>query len=46
LECLREEGFAVCELDGAASSPLVIAKRIQEWIQGRGRGNAAGELKG
>jgi adenylate kinase len=46
LECLREEGFAVCEMDGAASSPLVIAKRIQEWIEGRGRGNAAGELKG
>jgi adenylate kinase family enzyme len=46
LECLREQGFAVCEVDGAASSPLVIAKRIQEWIEGRGLGNAAGESKG
>jgi adenylate kinase len=46
LECLRDEGFAVCEIDGAASSPLVIAKRIREWIDGRVRGNAAGELKG
>jgi hypothetical protein len=35
LECLREEGFAVCEVDGAASSPLVIAKKIREWIEGR-----------
>ena len=35
LECLREEGFAVCEVDGAASSPLVIAKKIREWIDGR-----------
>jgi len=35
LECLRDEGFAVCEIDGAASSPLVIAKRIQEWIESR-----------
>jgi adenylate kinase len=38
LECLREEGFAVCEVDGAANSPLVIAKRIREWIESR-RGN-------
>jgi adenylate kinase len=35
LECLRDEGFAVCEVDGAASSPLVIAKRIQGWIESR-----------
>ena len=35
LECLREQGFAVCEVDGAASSPLVIAKKIQGWIEGR-----------
>ncbi len=35
LECLREQGFAVCEVDGGASSPLVIAKQIREWIEGR-----------
>lgn len=35
LECLREEGFAVLEMDGASASPLVIAKRIQGWIDGR-----------
>jgi adenylate kinase len=46
LECLRKEGFALCEVDGAASSPLAIAKRIQAWIEGRGYGKAAGELKG
>jgi adenylate kinase len=46
LECLREEGFAVCEVDGAASSPLVIAKRIQGWIEGRKRANAVGEVEG
>jgi adenylate kinase len=41
LECLREEGFAVCEVDGAASSPMVIAKQILEWIEGRrGKGEA------
>lgn len=40
LECLREEGFAVCEVDGAASSPLVIAKKIQEWVESR-RGSGA-----
>ncbi len=40
LECLREEGFAVCEVDGAASSPLVIAKQIQEWVESR-RGSGA-----
>jgi adenylate kinase len=34
LECLREQGFAVCEVDGAASSPLVIAKKIHDWIDG------------
>jgi hypothetical protein len=38
LECLREEGFAVCEVDGAASSPMAIAKRILDWIESR-RGN-------
>ena len=43
LECLREEGFAVCEMDGASSSPLVIAKRIQDWIEGRS--NAACQVK-
>ena len=37
LECLRGEGFAVCEVDGAASSPLVIAKQIREWIESRQR---------
>ncbi|MGA3189048.1 MAG: adenylate kinase [Bryobacteraceae bacterium] len=44
LECLREEGFAVCEVDGAASSPLVIAKQIREWIgsrQGNGKSQQA-----
>jgi adenylate kinase len=40
LECLREEGFAVCEVDGAASSPMAIAKRILSWIEER-RGGAA-----
>jgi len=35
LECLRGQGFAVCEVDGATSSPLVIAKKISEWIAGR-----------
>jgi adenylate kinase len=35
LECLRGQGFAVCEVDGGASSPLVIAKQIREWIDGR-----------
>lgn len=42
LECLREQGFAVCEVDGAAGSPLVIAKQIQGWIISRAGGaNAA-----
>jgi adenylate kinase len=40
LECLREEGFAVCEVDGAASSPMAIAKQILGWIEER-RGGAA-----
>jgi adenylate kinase len=39
LECLREEGFAVCEVDGAASSPMAIAKQILGWIEER-RGGA------
>ena len=34
LECLREHGFAVCEVDGAASSPMAIAKQIRGWIDG------------
>jgi adenylate kinase len=33
LECLREEGFAMFEIDGAGSSPLAIAKQIREWLQ-------------
>jgi adenylate kinase len=36
LECLRAEGFAVFEVDGAAASPLAIAKQIRELIEGRG----------
>jgi adenylate kinase len=44
LECLREEGFAVCEVDGAASSPLVIGKRILEWIESRN--GTAGQVAG
>lgn len=47
LECLRVEGFAVCEVDGGASSPLVIAKQIREWIdsrRGANQNNAAGQV--
>jgi adenylate kinase len=43
LECLRGQGFAVCEVDGGASSPLVIAKKIREWIDSR-RGNGKSKL--
>ena len=35
LECLRKEGFAIYEVDGAAASPLAIAKRIRELIEAR-----------
>jgi hypothetical protein len=42
LECLRGQGFAVCAVDGGASSPLVIAKQIREWIEGR---RAAGQVQ-
>jgi adenylate kinase len=35
LECLRGQGFAICEVDGAVGSPMAIAQRIKQWIDGR-----------
>ena len=35
LECLRGQGFAICEVDGAVGSPMSIAQRIKQWIDVR-----------
>jgi adenylate kinase len=42
LACLREQGFAICEVDGAVGTPMSIAKRIKDWIDGIGLDTAAG----
>ncbi|HVO99491.1 MAG TPA: adenylate kinase [Bryobacteraceae bacterium] len=38
LECLRGQGFAVCEVDGAVGSPMAIAKQIKNWIDSHAAG--------